>query len=130
VEEARGFVAEGYRAMKLRIGKRRMEEDVERCELYVRPSGGRGPHGRRQPAFHGGACHPAWTKTRRTEHHLVRGTGPAYDFEGSARVAAALDVPIASGENVHTAMFRRMLETKAADILMQTLCMWVESQNS
>jgi len=44
---------------------------------------------------------------------------PAYDLEGSARVAAALDTPIASGETEYTRYgFRDMLRAKAADVLM------------
>lgn len=47
---------------------------------------------------------------------------PAHDLEHAATVAAALDMPIASGENEYTIHgFRRMLETRAADILMPDL---------
>jgi L-alanine-DL-glutamate epimerase-like enolase superfamily enzyme len=47
---------------------------------------------------------------------------PAYDIAGSAQVAAALDMPIANGENIYTRYgFRRILEMKAADILMPDL---------
>jgi L-alanine-DL-glutamate epimerase-like enolase superfamily enzyme len=47
---------------------------------------------------------------------------PAYDLEGVARVAAALDTPIASGETEYTRYgFRTMLELKSADVLMPDL---------
>ena len=47
---------------------------------------------------------------------------PAYDLEGSARVAAALDTPIASGETEYARYgFRDMLPMKAADVLMPDL---------
>jgi L-alanine-DL-glutamate epimerase-like enolase superfamily enzyme len=47
---------------------------------------------------------------------------PAWDLEGVARVAAALDTPIASGETEYTRYgFRRMLELRSADILMPDL---------
>ena len=47
---------------------------------------------------------------------------PAWDVEGLARVAAALDTPIASGETEYTRYgFRRMLELRTADILMPDL---------
>jgi D-galactarolactone cycloisomerase len=43
---------------------------------------------------------------------------PPEDYEGLARVAAALDTPIAAGENEATAIgFREMLRAGAADIL-------------
>ena len=47
---------------------------------------------------------------------------PAWDLEGLARVAAALDTPVASGETEYTRYgFRRMLELRSADILMPDL---------
>lgn len=47
---------------------------------------------------------------------------PAHDLHHSAQVAAALDMPVASGENEYTIFgFRRMLEAGAADILMPDL---------
>ena len=47
---------------------------------------------------------------------------PAHDLAHSAQIAAALDMPIASGENEYTIHgFRRMLELGAADILMPDL---------
>jgi L-alanine-DL-glutamate epimerase-like enolase superfamily enzyme len=47
---------------------------------------------------------------------------PAHDLEASARVAAALDMPIASGENDYARYgFRRLLEARAADIWMPDL---------
>lgn len=47
---------------------------------------------------------------------------PAYDLAGVARVAAALDTPIASGETEYTRYgFRDMLERRSADVLMPDL---------
>ena len=47
---------------------------------------------------------------------------PAWDLDGLARVAAALDTPIASGETEYTRYgFRRMLELRSADVLMPDL---------
>src|SRR5690606_4462439 len=47
---------------------------------------------------------------------------PAWDLDGLARVAAALDTPIASGETEYSRYgFRRMLELRSADILMPDL---------
>src|SRR3546814_13011201 len=46
----------------------------------------------------------------------------AYDLEGSARVAAEFDTPVASGETEYGRYgFRDMLERKAADVLMPDL---------
>ncbi|TDR93165.1 mandelate racemase/muconate lactonizing enzyme family protein [Enterovirga rhinocerotis] len=47
---------------------------------------------------------------------------PAWDLDGLARVAAALDTPIASGETDYSRYaFRRMLELRSADVLMPDL---------
>ena len=47
---------------------------------------------------------------------------PAWDLAGIARVAAALDTPIASGETEYTRYgFRDMLELRSADVLMPDL---------
>ena len=123
VKDAKDFVRKGYRAMKMRIGKPRMEEDIERVRAVRQAIG---------PDIN----LMVDANQRFTVEHAIRlgrkleelniawfeEPVPAYDLEGSARVAAALDVPIASGENVYTRYgFRRMLEMKAADILMPDL---------
>jgi len=123
VKDAKDFVRESYRAMKMRIGKPRMEEDVERVRAV-------------RQAIGPDVNLMVDANQRFTVEHAIRlgrkleelnitwfeEPVPAYDLEGSARVAAALDVPIASGENVYTRYgFRRMLEMKAADILMPDL---------
>ena len=47
---------------------------------------------------------------------------PAWDLAGVARVAAALDTPIASGETEYARYgFRQMLELRSADVLMPDL---------
>jgi L-alanine-DL-glutamate epimerase-like enolase superfamily enzyme len=122
-EEAKGFVAEGYRAMKLRIGKPRMEEDLERVQA-VREAIGPGiklmvDANQRFSVDHaiklGRAIEPfdiTWFEE----------PVPVNDLMATARVAAALDIPIANGENINTRYgFRQVLEMKAADILMPDL---------
>lgn len=123
VAEAHAFVAQGFRAMKMRLGKPRVEEDVERVcavraaigpDIALMADANQGltvAHairlGRRIEAFD-----LAWFEE----------PVPAYDLEGSARVAAALDTPIASGETEYARYgFRTMLEAKAADVLMPDL---------
>jgi L-alanine-DL-glutamate epimerase-like enolase superfamily enzyme len=123
VQDAKGFLAEGFHAMKMRIGKPRIEEDVERVRAV------------RQAIGPDVALMVDANKRLTVEHAIRLGRKleefnltwfeepvPAYDLEGSARVAAALDVPIASGESEYTRYgFREMLEKKAADILMPDL---------
>lgn len=123
VKDAKDFVNRGYRAMKMRIGKARMEEDIERIQAVREAIG---------PEI----SLMVDANQRFTVDHAIRlgkkiekfniawfeEPVPAYDIEGSARVAAALDIPIASGENIYTRYgFRRMLEMKAVDIWMPDL---------
>jgi L-alanine-DL-glutamate epimerase-like enolase superfamily enzyme len=123
VSDASALVREGYRAMKMRIGKSRMEEDVERVRAVRNAIG---PDVKLMVD----------ANQRFTVEHAIRlgrkleeldiawfeEPVPAHDLEGSARVAAALDMPVAAGENVYTRYgFRQMIESKAADILMPDL---------
>ncbi len=123
VQEAKDFVAQGFRFMKLRIGKPRIEEDVERVRAVRRAIGPDiGLMVDANQAFK--VDHAIKLGRKLEEFNLVWYEEPvaAYDLEGSARVAAALDVPIASGETDYTRYgMRAMLETKAADILMPDL---------
>ncbi len=123
VQDARAFVREGYRAMKMRIGKPRMEEDVERVQT-VREAIGPEVNLMVDANQRFTVDHAIRLGRRLEELNLTwfEEPVPAYDLDGSARVAAALDLPIASGENVYTRYgFRRMLEKQAADILMPDL---------
>jgi L-alanine-DL-glutamate epimerase-like enolase superfamily enzyme len=123
VKEAKDFKAEGFMAMKLRVGKARVEEDVERVTAVRQAIGSEA--GLMIDANQGFTVEHAIRLGRKLEEfNLIwfEEPVPAYDLEGSSRVAAALDVPIASGETEYTRYgFRQMLELKAADILMPDL---------
>lgn len=121
--EAAGFVAAGFRAVKMRLGKATAAEDAARVGA-VREAIGPGV---------------ALMADANQQLDVVRAIRlgrmleefsldwfeeplPAYDLEGVARVAAALDTPIASGETEYTRYgFRDMLERKSADVLMPDL---------
>jgi L-alanine-DL-glutamate epimerase-like enolase superfamily enzyme len=123
VAEARSFRAAGFRAMKMRLGKPRLEEDVERVRAVRQAIG---PDiALMADANQGFSVDHAIRLGRRLEEFgLAWFEEPvqAYDLEGSARVAAALDTPIASGETEYARYgFRDMLERKAADVLMPDL---------
>ena len=123
VEQAGQFVAQGFRAIKMRLGQTDPADDVARVRA-VREAVGPGVAlmadanqglneaqairlGRQLEAFG-----LAWF-----EEPL-----PAWDLDGLARVAAALDTPVASGETEYTRYgFRRMIELRSADILMPDL---------
>lgn len=123
VAEARQFVADGFRAVKMRLGKADPGEDAERVAA-VRETIGAGitlmaDANQGFSADHAirlgrliEPCRLAWFEE----------PVPAYDLEGSARVAAALDTPVASGETEYTRYgFREMIAKRAADVLMPDL---------
>jgi L-alanine-DL-glutamate epimerase-like enolase superfamily enzyme len=123
VEEARSFLAKGFRAMKIRVGKKRVDEDVERVAAVRKAIG---PDvALMADANQGFTVSHAVQLGRRLEQFGLdwfEEPVPAWDLEGHAAVAAALDTPIASGETEYTRYgMRDMLRAKAADILMPDL---------
>lgn len=123
VREARGFLDQGFRAMKIRVGKDRMEEDVERVAAVREAIG---PDTVLMADANQGfdASHAIRLGRRLEDFNLYwfEEPVPAWDLEGHAAVAAALDTPIASGETEYTRYgMRDMLKAGAADILMPDL---------
>jgi L-alanine-DL-glutamate epimerase-like enolase superfamily enzyme len=107
----------------MRLGKPRLEDDVERVRAVRQAIG---PDiALMADANQGfGVDHAIRLGRRLEEFDLAwfEEPVPAYDLEGSARVAAALDTPIASGETEYARYgFRDMLSAKAADVLMPDL---------
>lgn len=123
VGDARGFLTDGFRALKMRIGKPRIEEDVDRVRA-VRQAIGPDVDLMVDANKRFSVEHAIRLGRKLEEFNLAwfEEPVPAHDLLGSARVAAALDVPIASGEGEFTRYgFREMIELKAADILMPDL---------
>ena len=123
VEEAGRFVAQGFRAVKMRLGNPDPATDVARVAA-VRDAIGPGVRlmadanqslNEAQAIRLGRLLEPfdlTWF-----EEPL-----PCWNLDGLARVAAALDTPIASGETEYARYgFRRMIELRSADILMPDL---------
>jgi len=123
VAEAAGFVAQGFRGVKMRLGSPDAADDVERVRavrnaigndiaLYADANQGFVPKqairlGRQLEEFN-----LAWF-----EEPVA-----AYDLAGHAQVRAALDVPIASGETEYTRYgMAAMIDAGAADVLMPDL---------
>lgn len=123
VVEAQGFVDQGFRAMKMRLGRPDPAEDIARVKA-VRDAIGPGVT-LMADANQGLTEAQAIRLGRRLEPFDLAWFEeplPAWDLDGLARVAAALDTPIASGETEYTRYgFRRMLELRSADILMPDL---------
>ena len=122
-KEAKGFVAAGFGAMKMRIGRASEGEDVARVaavreaigpDIELMVDANQGLDRARAIAL-GRRLEPlgiAWFEE----------PVPTYDYEGSAAVTAALEVPVASGETEYTRYgFRDLIGAKAARILMPDL---------
>ncbi|ARP81998.1 hypothetical protein CAL12_15035 [Bordetella genomosp. 8] len=121
--EAAGFVKDGYRAMKMSLGKPAMQEDVDRVRAVRQAIG----PGVRLMAD----CNQQFTADRAIrlgrrleefELGWIEEPVPYHDHAGEAAVAAALDTPIASGESEYARFgMLDMLQRKSADILMPDL---------
>jgi len=121
--EAAGFVKQGFRAVKMRLGKPKLAEDVARVEAVrdaIGPDIALMADANQQlsvsDAIRLGRMLEAFDLTWFEEPVIC------YDHAGEAAVAAALDTPIASGETVWTHRgVKRMLDARAADIIMPDL---------
>ena len=123
VAEAEGFVAQGHRAMKMRLGKPRPAEDVERARTL---RAALGPDVKLLADVNQGWDEATAIRTgRQLEEVGLFWLEEPLDYEnleGAARVAAALDTPIASGETEYGWLgMKRYLDAGAADILMPDL---------
>jgi L-alanine-DL-glutamate epimerase-like enolase superfamily enzyme len=123
LREAEAFRAQGHRAMKMRVGRSDPEEDVERVRILRDALGG--------DAALLADVNQGWDEPtairigRRLEPHglyWLEEPLPYEDLEGCARVAAALDMRIATGETDYGSLaVKRHLEARAADVLMPDL---------
>ena len=123
VAEAERFAGAGFRAMKMRLGSPEPTTDVARVRA-VRTA--IGPKIKLMADANQGLTESQAIRLGRAleEFDLTwfEEPLPAWDLDGLARVAAALDTPIASGETEYTRYgFRRMLELRSADVLMPDL---------
>jgi L-alanine-DL-glutamate epimerase-like enolase superfamily enzyme len=122
-KEAAGYVAQGFGGVKMRVGKKHVEEDVERVAAVRKAIGPKVPL--MCDASRGFTADHAIRLARRLEaFDLTWFEEPVnpYDYVGSAKVAAAIDTPLASGETESTRYgFRDMLAHGAADIWMADL---------
>lgn len=123
MKEADLYVSQGFRAIKMRLGSATHKQDIERVRA-VRAAIGPGIK-LMADANQGLTESEAIRLGRMLEEFDLAWFEeplPAWDLDGVARVAAALDTPIASGETEYTRYgFRRMLELRSADVLMPDL---------
>jgi len=122
VEEARGFLDQGHRAVKMRLG-RAAAEDLERARALREAIG---PDVRLMADVNQGWDEATALRMGRALEPVglfwLEEPLPYQDLEGCARVAAALTTPIASGETDYGSHgMRRHLELRVADVLMPDL---------
>ncbi len=120
--EARRFLAQGHRAMKMRLG-RSPKEDLERVRKVREAIG---PEIKLLADVNQGWDEATAIRVGRELEpfglYWLEEPLPYEDLEGCARVAAALATPIATGETDYGSLgMRRHLEVRAADILMPDL---------
>ena len=121
--EADSFVAQGFRAVKMRLApgplpatEARVRAVREAIGPDIRLMADANQQLTADQAIRMGRMLEAYDLTW-FEEPL-----PAWDLQGVARVAAALDTPIASGETEYARYgFRTMLELQSADVLMPDL---------
>jgi L-alanine-DL-glutamate epimerase-like enolase superfamily enzyme len=123
LSEAEAFVKQGHRAMKVRVGRKDPEEDVERVRILRDAVG---TDAALLADVNQGWDEPTAIRVgRRLEAHdlyWLEEPLPYDDLAGCARVAAALDMRIATGETDYgSAAMKRHLEARAADVLMPDL---------
>lgn len=123
IAEAEEFRAQGHRAMKMRVGRADYMTDVERVGLVREALG---------PDIELLVdANQAWAESvaiRAGRHFQEQGVywleEPVYyaDLEGCARVAAVLDMRVATGETSYgSASMKQHLDARAADVLMPDL---------
>jgi L-alanine-DL-glutamate epimerase-like enolase superfamily enzyme len=120
---AADFVASGFRGMKMNVGKHSLEEDVRRVRAMRDAIG---PNISLMADLNQRLTAPRAIRLGRAleQFDLAWLEEPVryYDHAAEAAVAAALDMPIASGESEYT--FRgilEMLQQRSADIIMPDL---------
>jgi len=123
VEEAQDFVRQGFRSMKLRLGKDNPAEDVARVaalrevlgdEIEILTDANQALTPRQ-------AMHLA----RQIEKYNIgwfEEPVPAHDLVGHARILESINIPVASGETDYTRFgMKTILDARAVDILMPDL---------
>jgi len=117
-EEMASYVREGFTAVKMKIGRLSQSEDIARVRA-VREAIGDDV----DLLVDGNNAYTAYQAikiARRMEEYNIfwfEEPVPAEDIEGSAAVAAAIDTPVAAGENEFTRYgFRDLILGKAIDI--------------
>lgn len=123
IDEAHGFIAQGFRSMKLRLGKENPKDDVARVkalresigddiEILTDLNQSSTPRQAISLAKQLEAFNIGWLEEPVAAH----------DLKGQARVMQAINIPIASGETDYTRYgMKNILDSHSVDFLMPDL---------
>ncbi len=103
LEQADGFIAQGFHAIKMKVGRSELREDVERVEA-MRTHLGDGFALMADANMRWSADQAVTAARELREFGLVWLEEPVIpdDLPGQARVVASGGIPVAAGENLHT----------------------------
>jgi L-alanine-DL-glutamate epimerase-like enolase superfamily enzyme len=123
IREAEHFLAKGHRAMKMRVGRARPDEDVERVRRLREALG---PDVKLLADVNQGWDELTAIRVGRQlepyDLYWLEEPLPYEDLEGCARVADALTMRVATGETDYGSLaVKRHLDARAADVLMPDL---------
>lgn len=123
IEEANSFVEQGFRSVKLRIGKQDPKEDVARVKA-LRESIGDDIE-ILTDANQSLSSRQAIALAHQLEPFNIgwlEEPVPAHDLQGHARILQAINIPVASGETDYTRFgMKSILDNGAVDVLMPDL---------
>jgi L-alanine-DL-glutamate epimerase-like enolase superfamily enzyme len=119
VSQVEGFLAEGFRAVKIKVGRDNLEDDLRRVKL-VRQAIGNDIQLMVDANMKWQAAQAIYIGKRLEEYNICWLEEPLIpdDLEGYRQVAYALDVPVAAGENLHNKYeFKNYLLSGALDVV-------------
>ncbi|HEV7619028.1 MAG TPA: mandelate racemase/muconate lactonizing enzyme family protein [Burkholderiaceae bacterium] len=124
VEEARGYVKQGFKAIKMKIGLGSITKDIDRVAA-VRDAIGRDVQLMvdANHCFNVPQAIAIGRELEKLDIHWFEEPISPEDLDGYVEVTRKLDMAIAGGENEFTKFgFRRILEKRAMDIVQPDVC--------
>lgn len=123
LEEAQAFLRQGHRAMKMRLGRGKWREDLERARRLREAIG---PDvvllADVNQGWDEATAIRAGLELESVDLYWLEEPLPYEDLEGCARVSAALTMRVATGESDYGSLaMKRHLDARAADVLMPDL---------
>lgn len=124
IRAARGFVAEGYTAMKLSVGRGPLDEDLDGVEAVIEAVRGDADvlvdaHG----VYDARTAVAAGRRLERAGAGWFEDPLPPEDVDGYAALCQTLDIPVANGETeCNRWQFLDKFRKRAADVILPDVC--------